>query len=95
MSFEELHIIIIVHWYIHRIATIQTERPTPLGLIEDICPHHFSGAMFNSNFSSVHLILDEKILRFYMLGAFGAKQDTIYFQAHGRHIVLVHNVLVN
>ena len=67
MSFEDLHIIIIVRGYINKVSTIQTERPNSLGIIEDICPHHFSGAMFNFNLSSVHLVLDEKYLDFICL----------------------------
>ena len=74
---------------------LQTERPTSLGFIEEICLHSFSGAMLNLNFSTFHLVFDEKTFIFYMLGALGARQATIDFQAHSCHIVLVHNILVN
>ena len=94
MNASSFDCIIIVNGTVHEHGPVLPEGSPLFGLVQDINPHHFSGAILYREVPVFNAISDEEISIIDVLGLFGAGESTIHLKPHCGLVVLVQDHLL-
>ena len=72
VSVSTFDVVAVVDWYIHEVATVETERAALFWFCEDIFPHCFGWAISDFYISIGDFVTDEEVSAFYVFCAFEA-----------------------
>ena len=94
MGASSFDCIIIVNGTVHKHGLVLSEGSALFGLVQDIYPHHFSGAILYHEVPLLNAISNEEISSIDVLGLFGAGESSVHLKPHCGLVVLVHDHLL-
>ena len=79
VSFGALNVVVVVDWYIHEVAAVESERCSLFPFCEDIGPHSFCWAVHDFKIVVCYLVTNEVISAFDVFCLFGTGEGTVDF----------------